>query len=162
MTRREFVAAVAATGLTPSRASGATAFPIHYAKPNPYDAVLRYVEPGSDEFKGEQHAMELEAQLERIFAGREAAPAGLSAWMARRGEIRSARFYALPEAQVRYEIKMDGQYHTGLWQLPDFKVLSARSVASPKPFFRDVTGHVFGGVENPGLRPLQVQRRSCL
>lgn len=148
MTRREFIAAVSAAGLTPSRAFASTPFPVRYARPNPYDAVLRYVDPGSDEFKGEKDAVELEARLERIFAGREAAPAGLKAWISRRGEIRSARFFALPEGRVRYEIKTASEYHTGVWQLPDFNAVEERVVKSPKPYFRDVTGHVFGGVES--------------
>ncbi len=146
MTRREFIAAVSAAGLIPSNAPASTPFPVHYAKPNPYDAVLRYVAAGSDEFKGEKDAMELEARLERIFAGRESAPPGLSAWIARRGEIRAARFYALPESQVRFEIKTESEYHTGVWQLPDFKLVTGHSVTSPKPYFRDVTEHVFGAV----------------
>ncbi|SPE41040.1 TPR repeat-containing protein [Candidatus Sulfopaludibacter sp. SbA3] len=146
MTRREFMAAVSAAGLLPSKGSAATPFPVHYAQPNPYDAVLRYVDPGSDEFPGEKDAIELEARLERVFAGTESAPPGLAAWMTRRGEVRAARFYALSADHVRYEIKTDSEYHTGVWQLPDFQVVSGRSVASPKPYFRDVTGHVFGGV----------------
>ncbi len=148
MTRREFVAAVSAAGLLPSRAPGSAPFPVHYAKPNPYDAVLRYIDPGSDEFKAEKDAAELEARLERIFAGRESAPKGLSAWMARRGEIRAARFFALPESRIRYEIKTETEYHTGMWQLPDFKTVDERVVTSPKPYFRDVTGHVFGDADS--------------
>jgi tetratricopeptide (TPR) repeat protein len=148
MTRREFIAAVSAAGLRPSNATASTPFPVHYAKSNPYDAVLRYVDAGSDEFKGEKDALELEARLERMFAGREAAPPGLAAWMARRGEIRSARFYALPESRVGYEIKTDTEYSTGVWQLPDFKTVSGQSVTSPKPYFRDVTEHLFGGVDS--------------
>ena len=146
MTRREFMAAMSAAGLLPWKATASVPFPVHYAKANPYDAVLRYVDPGSDEFQGEKDAMEFEARLERILAGREAAPAGLSEWAARRGEIRAARFYALPNSQVRYEIKTETEYHTGVWQLPDFKAVTATSVTSPKPYFRDVTEHVFGGV----------------
>jgi tetratricopeptide (TPR) repeat protein len=147
MTRREFIAAVSAAGLAESKAAGKP-FPVHYAKANPYDAVLRYVDPASDEFKGEKDAMELEVRLDRIFAGREAAPAGLAPWTERRGGIRTARFYALPEDRVRYEIKMETEYHTGVWQLPDFKVVSERVATSAKPYFRDVTGHVFGAVES--------------
>jgi tetratricopeptide (TPR) repeat protein len=148
MTRREFIAAVSAAGLLPSKASPSTPFPVHYAKANPYDALLRYIDPGSDEFQGEKEAVELETRLERIFAGQDPAPSGLSAWMARRAEIRGARFYALPESRVRYEIKTDTGYHTGVWQLPDFKAVTADSVTSPKPYFRDVTGHVFGAVDS--------------
>lgn len=148
MTRREFIAAVSAAGLRPSPGSAATPFPVHYAKPNPYAAALRYLAPGSDEFKSEKEAAELEARLARIFAGKEASPAGLAAWVARRSEMRAARFYALPEGRVRYEIKAAGVYHTGMWQLPDYKVVSERPVRSAKPYFRDVTEHAFGGVDS--------------
>ena len=48
MNRREFLAAIAAAGLTPSKGTSATAFPVRYRRPNPYDAVLRFLEPGSD------------------------------------------------------------------------------------------------------------------
>ena len=51
-----------------------------------------------------------------------------------------------PRAQVRYEIKTETGYHTGVWQLPDFKPVAEHSVTSPKPYFRDVTEHVFGAV----------------
>jgi tetratricopeptide (TPR) repeat protein len=148
MTRRDFIAAASAAGLLPWKASSSTPFPVHYAKPNPYDAVLRYIDPGSDQFKNEKDATELEARLQRIFAGAESAPPGLNAWMDRRAEIRAARFYALPASRVRYEIKTETEYRTGLWQLPDFKPVTQRSVTSPKPYFRDVTGHVFGGVDS--------------
>ena len=146
MTRREFIAAVSAAGLVPSKAS--TPFPVHYARPNPYDAVLRFVDPGSDDFKGEKDAVELEARLERIFAGRESALPGLGSWMARRGDIVESRFYVLPESRVRYEIKTKTEYHAGVWLLPDFKPVSRHFVTSRKPYFRDVTGHVFGGVDS--------------
>lgn len=147
MTRREFIAAVSAAGLTPSKAASKP-FPVHYARPNPYETVLRYVDPGSDEFKGEKDAMELEGRLARIFSGREEAPQGLRTWVPRLSEIRAARFYALPKARVRYEIKTELEYHTGEWQLPDFKAVTERLVTSPKPYFRDVTGHVFGALDS--------------
>jgi tetratricopeptide (TPR) repeat protein len=147
MTRRELLAALAA-GTLRWKASAAVPFPVHYAKPNPYDGVLRHVEPGSDEFKAELEAVELEARLSRIFAGKETPPAGLAAWAARRGEASNARFFALPGGQVRYEIKTASEYHTGVWQLPDFKPVAEHVVASPKPYFRDVTEHVFGGIDS--------------
>jgi tetratricopeptide (TPR) repeat protein len=148
MNRREFIAAVSAAGLRPSRASASTPFPVHYAKPMPYSAVLRFIDPGSDEFAGEKDAVELEVRLQRIFEGREAASPGLGAWMRRRSEIRAARFYALPDKQVRYEIKTATEYHTGVWSLPDFKSVSAQTMAASKPYFRDVTEHVFGAVDS--------------
>jgi tetratricopeptide (TPR) repeat protein len=148
MTRREFIAAVSAAGLLPLRGSSSTPFPVHYAKSNPYDAVLRFVDPGSDEFKGEKDAIELETRLQRIFAGSESAPPGLSAWRARRADIRAARFYALPDGRVRYEVKTDVEYHTGVWQLPDFKVVTQNTVASYQTYFHDVTGYMFKGVDS--------------
>jgi FimV-like protein len=146
MTRREFMAALAAAGLLPSNSSASAPFPVHYARPNPYDAALRFVEPGSDEFKSEKEAFELEARLQRIVAGTEKAPEGLRTWAGRRAEIHTARFYALPEGQVRFEIRTAGEYHTGVWQLPDFRVVTAHTASAPKPLFRDVTEHVFGAV----------------
>ena len=79
MTRREFVAAVSAAGLRPSTASASAPFPVRYARPAPYNAALKFIDPGSDEFTGERAAAEFEARLERMFAGREAAPPGLAA-----------------------------------------------------------------------------------
>jgi tetratricopeptide (TPR) repeat protein len=87
MNRREFLAAVAAAGLTPSTATSATAFPVRYRRPNPYDAVLRFIEPGSDEFKGEKAAADLEAS----------APVG-------------SRYYALADGKVRVESRPAGEY----------------------------------------------------
>ncbi|HVW84734.1 MAG TPA: FG-GAP-like repeat-containing protein [Bryobacteraceae bacterium] len=144
MTLREFAAVMAAAGLVPSRSIQAAVFPVRYARANPFDAVLRYADPGSDEFKAEKEAVELEARLGRIFAGKEAAPPELGARIKQRGEIRAARFYALPGGRVRYEIKTAGAYHTGLWETPGFRSIAQTSVTSAKPYFRDVTGHVFG------------------
>ncbi len=148
MNRRRFLCSLAAAGLFPWKSVRAAAFPVHYARPNPFDAVLRYIEPGSDEFSGEKAAFALEDRLVRIFAGAESAPPGLSQWTSRRPEIRASRFYALARDRVRYEIRTEGEYHTGVWQLPAFTPLEHDSVASPKPFFRDVTSHVFGSVES--------------
>ena len=148
MTRRDFLAAVSIAGALPWRSTAAVPFPVRFARPNPYDALLRYVEPGSDAYSGEKDAIALEARLGRIFAGQEIAPPNLDQWIARRGEIRAARFFALPESRVRYEIKTATEYHTGVWQLPDFTSVVAHVVKSPKPYFRDVTGHLFGGVSS--------------
>jgi tetratricopeptide (TPR) repeat protein len=146
MRRREFLAAIATAGLRSSHAWASTPFPVHYVKPDPYAAALRFVEPGNDEFTSEKAAFELEARLERGFTRGEALPSGLAAWMPRLGEIRTARFYTLPGSRVRYEIKLATEYHTGVWQLPDYAALSQGVVRSPAPFFSDVTSHVFGGV----------------
>jgi tetratricopeptide (TPR) repeat protein len=127
MKRREFLAAIAAAGLTPSTGTAAKAFPVSYKRPNPYDAVLRFVDPGSDEFQGEKAAAELEAAAARKFAG---APA-------------VSRFYALPDGKLRFETKLPGEYRTGLLNASFGKI--EESVCREPPRFRDVTSHVFGG-----------------
>ncbi len=124
MTRRDFVAAVSAAGLAPRRGSSATPFPVHYARGNPYDAVLRYVQPGSDEFAGEKEAAALEARLREKFGP-------------------GARFYALPGERVRFEIKKPGEYRTGIRRLPGLEIMSEEVVTAGRPYFRDVTAHVF-------------------
>ena len=123
MTRRELLAALAATTLFRTT-SKAAPFPIHYAKPSPYESLLRFVDPGADEFVSEKAALELEARL----------------------TTPGVRAYILPENRARFEIKAPGKYTTGIWQLPDRKVLEETTVVSPKPYFRDVTSHVFGAV----------------
>ena len=146
MTRREFSAFFAGAGFLEwsTDARAATVFPVRYARPNPYDAALQYLEPGSDGFAGEKAAMDLEARVQRIFAGTEAPPEGLRAWVARRKDIQQARFFALPDGRMRFEIALPGEYHTGLWKLPDFTPLTKSAVTSPRTYFRDVTSHVFG------------------
>lgn len=145
MTRREFAAAMAAAGLGFAAPAAGAPFPVKYRRANPFDATLRFAEPGGDEFKGEKDALELEARLRRVFEGREAAPEALGAWTARRSEIRAARFFALPENRVRFEIALPGEYHTGVWRTPDFETVEHETAKSDRPWFRDVTGHVFGG-----------------
>src|ERR1017187_10251712 len=110
MTRRDFIAAVTAAGLFRSKA--ATPFPVRYAKPNPYELVLRYIDPGADEFQTEKAAAELEARLARP----------------------NTRVYALPEGRVRYEIKTATEYRTAIWQLPDRKAVTGAVITSPKPY----------------------------
>jgi Flp pilus assembly protein TadD len=153
MKRREFMAAMAAAPFVSSKSAGAaTVFPVRFRKPNPYDSVLRYVAPGSDEFKAEKAAVELETRMRRIFAGEEAPPEGLRGWVKKRAQIRAARFFALPENRVRYEITRveNGLTHheTGLWALPDFRAIESSAISASEPYFRDVTGHVFGRAES--------------
>jgi tetratricopeptide (TPR) repeat protein len=122
MTRRELLAALAATSLFRTTSKAAAPFPIHYAKPSPYESLLRFVDPGADEFASEKAALELEARLTQP----------------------DTRVHVLPENRARFEIKAPGKYTTGIWQLPDRRPIEETAVVSPKPYFRDVTGHVFG------------------
>jgi tetratricopeptide (TPR) repeat protein len=146
MNRREFLAAVAAAGLTPARATASTPFPVHYKRANPFDTVLRFIEPGTDEFKGEKDALAVESKLRDIFAAKQPAPKALRAWISRKPL--ESRFFVLPNSHVRFEIKTADAYHTGLWSLPDFEEVSHQVFSSPRPLFRDVTSHVFGGTES--------------
>lgn len=80
---------------------------------------------------------------------------GLAQWVASLGKVRSARFYALPDDRVRYEIASEGQYRVGIWKqvwsgekLLEFAPVEETLVTAPEPRFRDVTGHAFGGVES--------------
>ena len=152
MTRREFAAAVSAAGLFASPRLSGAAFPVRYARANPFDEALRFVEPGSDEYQGEKAAAALTAKLHRIFSRQEPAPAGLRSWVAKWANIRAARFYPLAGGQVRYEIKtLDSEghhYYSGVWALPDYQSVSQSAVSSGRPYFRDVTGHVFGKAQS--------------
>ncbi len=129
MTRRQFAAALAAAGLTPSPSPAAIPFPVHFKKANPFDSVLRYVEPGADEFKGEKEAADLEAAVAGKLAGRPG----------------SSRYIALPGDRVRFETRLPGEYRTGILNAKDLSVISEEVFRAPNPLFRDVTGHVFGG-----------------
>ena len=121
--------AAAATGyLLPAHTAAAAPFPLHFAKRSPYDALLRFVEPGTDEFAGEKAAVELERRLAQEFAG--------------------GRFFVLPDSQVRFEIARPGEYRTGIRQMPERKVLQEDVVTSAQPYFRDVTSHVFGRTDS--------------
>jgi len=145
MGRREFLAALASLGLLPSESSGASRYPVHFRKANPYDHVLAYIEPGSDEFPFEKEAQEIEGRLAAMlrgealplasdFAGgvplaRRYIPVGegvaeaefgaetdFQKWIGSLGRVRRARFFVLPGNVVRYEIASDGAYRVGLWR----------------------------------------------
>jgi tetratricopeptide (TPR) repeat protein len=152
LTRRAFTASIAAAALCPIENSGAEPFPVHYAHESPYESLRRFIAPGSDAFAGEKEAAEIQARLNRIFAGEEPAPSALRRWMERRAHIRSARFHTLPDSRIRFEISIADsgglEYHTGLWRAADFSEITMESVAAAKPYFRDATAHVFGGDES--------------
>ena len=172
MTRREFLAAVAAAQIS---WPGAAAVPLG----------PRYVDADADEFACEKAAKQIEANLARLletrslplaagFQGGSPLPSrwrtvaegiqraeynaanrgfseGLRAWIESLGPVRSANFYALPGDRVRYEIASSGAYRVGLWKqvwregkLTEFAPLEETLVRSATPFFSDVTAHAFG------------------
>lgn len=88
------------------------------------------------------------------FGAEEGIAEGWARWRASLGEVRSARFYALPGNLIRFDVRArrDGrwEHRTGSWKLewdgaavtrlePVEEVL----VSAGKPWFRDVTGHAF-------------------
>ena len=123
--RRVFLGAAAAFSLYPRRTYAATPFPVQTRTAAPYAPLLKFAEPGSDQFPAERTAMEMETLLrDRLLAGqlrvqpghvvyRQIAPDASVAtfgavgepWVAALGTIEEARFYSLPDDQVRYEVK---------------------------------------------------------
>ena len=70
--RREFLLATGLAGLArPAHAAAETTpFPVELRKPGPYEALRRYIPPGSDEYAVEKHAMDIEAMLAALPAAR--------------------------------------------------------------------------------------------
>jgi len=121
--RRHFLApfAAALTAVRMSmRAAWAAPFPVRFPKAAPFEALRKFIEPGSDEFQCEVDAMRLAATAE---------PAG-------------TRVFALNDGVVRYEKKSPGEYRVGYRK--DGRMLSETVARSPQPLFRDVTGELFG------------------
>lgn len=85
--------------------------------------------------------------------------AGLENWIAKLGDVRSARFFVLSGGRLRYEVASTagGQlnYRVGVWkqtwrgaQLSEFEPLEETLATSPRPLFRDITGETFGRTES--------------
>ena len=63
MKRREFLAALAATGFVSPKAHASAPFPVTFRQRPAYDSVLAFVEPGLDEFPGEKTATKSKRRL---------------------------------------------------------------------------------------------------
>lgn len=85
--------------------------------------------------------------------------AGLKNWIANLGEVRSARFVALPGDRLRYEIASTAagmlNYRVGIWKqtwrgalLASFEPAEESLVTSPRPLFQDVTSQSFGPADS--------------
>ena len=135
MKRREFLAALAASGFLPSPGHASAPFAVKFRHQPPYTALLKFVEPGLDEFPGEKTAMEMEVRLAeavrkgplplatdcggssphgyRVIAegvsesvfGDGDVPAGWEKWRRALGTIDSARFFSLPGDLAMYKIR---------------------------------------------------------
>ena len=189
MHRRRFIGCVAAASLIRPASADVAVEVVHPR--NPYEALLRDIEPGHDEYPFEKEAFEIAARLKRLtetrtlplaaglrgvspFTVRYVSVAegvskaesstvrtgrhrrgGLSKWLDSLGEIRAARFYVLPDERVRFEIASGDQYRVGLWKqkwvagrIVRFDAVEETVTTAPAPLFRDITGHVFQGVDS--------------
>jgi Flp pilus assembly protein TadD len=156
MNRRDFLAGATGALAWSTRSANAAGdprsapFPVHYRKPSPHETLAKFVGPGADEFKGEAAAHALEQRLARIFAGKEPLPPALATWAPQLPSIRWANFQVLPGDLIRFEIATASRdkhglaHHTGLWNASNFQTVESESVSSVRPWFADVTSHVFG------------------
>lgn len=92
---------------------------------------------------------------EAVYGGSEAVASGWKKWRESMGIIRSARFYSLPGGILRYDIRGRNngrlEQRVGLWRqssnngaLTRLEPVREVMTFAEKPWFRDVTGHVFG------------------
>lgn len=89
-----------------------------------------------------------------VFGAKEGIAEGWTRWRGSLGEVRSARFYALPGNTVRFDIRAvrEGrlEHRTGAWrvewngsEIALLEPVEETLVRGEKPWFRDVTGHAF-------------------
>ena len=83
------------------------------------------------------------------------ADADFRKWIASLGNIRRARFFVLPDNLIRYEIASDGAYRVGSWKqvwkdgrLVESQPISETLVTAKAPWFQDITGYCFRGVDS--------------
>src|SRR5947209_2879479 len=117
-TRRHFLTTVAALAVRPRHAAAAP-FPVHFRKSSPHETLAQFIRPGSDEFPAEKSAMETAARFSKP----------------------GARYYVLPDNQLRYEIKTPGEYRVGVGKQETVE-------RSERPLFRDVPAELFGACES--------------
>jgi tetratricopeptide (TPR) repeat protein len=68
--RRDFLAALACAGTLPRPLPALTRYPVQFRKTNPSDQVLQHIEAGTDEFRGEKEAEEIEARVRSLLTSR--------------------------------------------------------------------------------------------
>lgn len=110
MGRREFLAALASSGLLSSKGFGPVRYPVHFPKSNEYDSVLAYVEPGKDEFRFEKEAQEIEQRLRAMLDGQEL-PLAVNI---RAVSPMPQRYNAISESVSEGEFGADGELRSGL------------------------------------------------
>ena len=131
ITRRELLGVAAAFAAPPRKAHAGPALPVPYPvkmkTAAPYEPILKFALPGSDEFPEERAAMQLEATIKKeLLSGKlrvwpdrvrytASSPDSFTAsfgsegerWLSSLGTITEARIFALPENRIRYEVKSE-------------------------------------------------------
>src|SRR5579871_6154381 len=114
---------MAAAGLIPPvRGNGPARLPVHLPKPSPYEKLLAYAEPGSDEFPFEKEALQIEERLRTLLRG-QALP-------------RSENFRGTSLMPVRYRPVGDGVSEAEFGGNQEFQVGLDRWIASLGPVRR--------------------------
>jgi len=96
-----------------------------------------------------------EGVSEAEFAAAETSDPAVAEWIRSLGPIRRARFFALPDDVIRYEIASAGAYRVGAWKqvwkdgkLESWRPLSETLVTSAAPLFDDITAYSLAGVDS--------------
>ncbi len=91
-----------------------------------------------------------------VYDGSRDVASGWKKWLGSLGEIRSARFYSLPDNVVRYDVRGKAagrlEQRVGTWKLnwekgsiTHLEPIEETLTHAAKPWFRDVTGSAFSG-----------------
>jgi Flp pilus assembly protein TadD len=103
----------------------------------------------------QRHIRIAEGVSEAEFGNEESSDPAMAEWIRSLGRVRRARFFALPDNVIRYEIAGDGAYRVGAWKqvwkdgkLESWRPLSETLVTSAAPLFNDITGYSFAAVDS--------------
>jgi len=94
-----------------------------------------------------------------VFEGREDPADGWKKWRASLGQVRRAVFYSLPDNLVRYDVRSRNagrlEHRVGMWRVAweggtvaHLSPLEETLTSAAAPWFRDVTGTAFEGVDS--------------
>jgi tetratricopeptide (TPR) repeat protein len=96
-----------------------------------------------------------EGVSEAEFSDEESSDPAPSEWIRSLGRVRRARFFALPDNVIRYEIVSAGAYRVGAWKqvwkegkVESWRPLNETLVTAAQPLFDDITSHSFAGVDS--------------
>src|SRR5579864_4093237 len=76
MNRRQFIGGLVAMTIVRPEHCAAAAFPVHFRKASPYEALAQYISAGGDDFPGEKTAMDIIAKLRGLMEAKSLPLAG--------------------------------------------------------------------------------------